>query len=100
MMDKFTAGDATPGREGTGVVPDAQSADLPSAHPIHGGRDTEAGLDRRLGCPNIPHVGESWRHLRTGVVGEIVWRYEDAVLTSATHCVWPIDLFCAKWVKA
>ena len=99
-MDKFTAGDATPGQGETDAVSDAHRAAPLSAHPINGGRDTEAGLDRRLGCPNIPHVGESWRHLRTGVVGEIVWRYEDAVLTSATHCVWPIDLFCAKWTKA
>jgi hypothetical protein len=70
-----------------------------SGDPIHGGRDTEAGLDRRLGCPNIPHVGERWKHLRTGVVAEIVWRYEDGLLTTAGPQVWPIDLFCAKWAK-
>jgi hypothetical protein len=48
----------------------------------------------------LPHVGERWRHLRTGITAEVVWRYEDSLLTSAGGTVWPIDLFCSKWIPA
>jgi hypothetical protein len=61
----------------------------------------EGGPDACLGGSKLPHVGERWRHLRTGVIAEVTYRYEDAVLVATDNPnVWPIDLFCAKWVRA
>jgi hypothetical protein len=78
----------------------APAGESSSANLIHGSGDEQAGRDRRPRTPNLPHVGERWRHLRTGIEAEVLWRYEDSLLTSAGPTVWPIDLFCAKWVRA
>jgi hypothetical protein len=68
--------------------------------PVSNPPEREGGLHTRSGGSKLPHVGERWRHLRTGITAEVVWRYEDSLLTSAGGTVWPIDLFCSKWIPA
>jgi hypothetical protein len=80
---------------------EAARGGLPAERPpVSNPPEHEAGRDRCSGGSKLPHVGERWRHLRTGIEAEVLWRYEDSLLTSAGGTVWPIDLFCAKWVRA
>jgi hypothetical protein len=79
---------------------DARGGHRAECPPVSNPPERKAGRDRCSGGSKLPHVGERWRHLRTGIEAEIVWRYEDSLLTSAGGTVWPIDLFCAKWVRA
>ena len=78
----------------------ASDGDRLSGHPIHGPGSTKAGRDRRCPDPNPPHVGETWRHLRTGREAKVIHRYADSVMTAMDGSCWPVDFFMQKWERA
>lgn len=79
----------------------AANSGASSGLPIHGDRDTRAGMDRRPGRPNLPTPPERWRHVRTGIVSAVVYVARDAsyLYTSESGVAWPMDMFLARWER-
>jgi hypothetical protein len=78
----------------------SQGGDRLSGDLIHGSEDDKAGRDRRCLAPDPPHVGERWRHLRTGITATVVYRLGgEGLYVDRSAEFWPIDLFMARWER-
>jgi hypothetical protein len=99
-FDKPTTGQSrTAGREAP--VGASQGGDRPRADPINGPGSETAGRDRRCLAPDPPHVGERWRHLRSGITATVVYRLGgEGVYVDRSAEFWPIDVFMARWERA
>jgi hypothetical protein len=98
-LDKPTTGDRRTA-DGEAPVGASLGGHPSSGHPIHGPGSDVAGRDRRCPDPNPPHVGERWRHLRTGITATVVYRRGgEGLYVDRSAEWWPIDLFMARWER-
>lgn len=77
----------------------AQEATPSSGSPVSSPPAREAGHDRCAGGSKPPHVGETWRHRRTGITDRVVHRYCDSLYVAKSAMCWPVDLFLQHWER-
>jgi hypothetical protein len=73
---------------------------VPECSPVSTPPERKAGHDRCSGGSKPPHVGERWRHLRTGITATVVYRLGgEGIYVDRSAEFWPIDLFMARWER-
>jgi hypothetical protein len=87
--------------DGRRIVSAAGGIPVPSSSdPVSSPPERQAGHDRRSGGSKPPHVGERWRHLRTGITATVVYRLGgEGLYVDRSAEFWPIDLFMARWER-